>query len=115
MCHYRHHAHDDPFWLPGLNDITAHVDFSAIAQAGEAAGLDLLGYDSQAGFLLRDGLLDLLGELEPGSAEYYRQAAAVQRLLSPSEMGELFKAVLMGRGLGEGIATNWAGDRRGRL
>lgn len=114
MCHYRHHAHDDPFWLPGLNDITTHVDFSALARAAEAAGLDLLAYDSQAGFLLRTPLLELLGALGPGGAEYYRQAAAVQKLLSPSEMGELFKAIVFGRGV-EGLGLEMGRDRRGRL
>lgn len=113
MCHYRHHAHDDPFWLPGLNDITAHVDFTAATQAGKAAGLELLTYDSQAGFLLKAGILNLLGGLEPGSGDYYRQAAAMQRLLAPSEMGELFKALALGRGLSETTKTAWQGSGRG--
>lgn len=115
MCHYRHHAHDDPFWLPGLNDITAHVDFSAAAEAGREAGLNLLGYDSQAGFLLGAGLLELLGELEPGSVEYYRQAAAVQTLVAPGEMGELFKVLVMGRGLDSDICASRLGARSARL
>lgn len=115
MCHYRHHAHDDPFWLPGLNDITAHVDFSAAAAAGREAGLDLLDYDSQAGFLLGAGLLELLGELEPGSLEYFRQAAAVQKLVAPGEMGELFKVLVMGRGVTEEVSAPRHGARASRL
>lgn len=115
MCHYRHHAHDDPFWLPGLNDITVHVDFSAVAEAGRRAGLALLGYDSQAGFLLAAGLLDRLGELEPGGAEYYRQAAAVQKLVSPGEMGELFKVLTLGRGLSPEAGQAFRTTRAGRL
>ena len=54
MCHYRHHAHSDPFWQTGLNDVTAHVDFSAIGDAAHGAGLDVLGYTSQANFLMID-------------------------------------------------------------
>ena len=60
MCHYRHHAHDDPFWLPGLQDITAHVDFGAMALAAEEAGLDLLAYLNQTAFLLAAGIGELL-------------------------------------------------------
>ena len=59
MCHFRHHAHGDPLWLPGANDITAHVDFSAVADAAHDAGLDVLGYTTQARFLLNCGLLEL--------------------------------------------------------
>ncbi len=97
--HYRHHSLDDPFFLPGLADITAHVDFSAVARAGEAAGLELLGYDSQARFLLHSGLLDLMQEIDAGSVDYLRMAAPVQKLLQPSEMGELFKVIALGRGV----------------
>jgi hypothetical protein len=61
MCHYRHRAHADPLWLPGLNDITAHVDFTAMADAAHAVGLDVLGYTTQAHFLMNCGLLDQLG------------------------------------------------------
>ena len=94
MCHYRHHAHTDPLWLPGLNDITAHVDFTAIAEAGVASGLKLAGYTSQAAFLMECGLLDRLAAVGPtDSLDYLRAAAQVQKLLSPSEMGELFKVM----------------------
>ena len=60
-CHYRHRAHDNPFWWPGLCDITAHVDFTAIAEAGHGAGLDVLGYTTQANFLINCGLGHLPG------------------------------------------------------
>jgi SAM-dependent MidA family methyltransferase len=97
MCHYRHHAHDDPFYLPGLQDITAHVDFTAMAQAALDAGLDLLGYTSQAAFLLDAGIGDLLLRTSPDDAlRYLPQANAVQKLLSPAEMGELFKVLAVG-------------------
>ena len=100
MCHYRHHAHGDPFHLPGLQDITAHVDFTAVATAGVSHGLSLAGYTTQAHFLVNCGITELLAEAGPsGSRSYLALAAQAQRLLSPSEMGELFKAVALVRGL----------------
>ena len=71
MCHYRHRAHDDPFFLPGLQDMTGHLDFSAIAQAGREGGLDLLGYTSQAQFLVNCGITDLLAAHDPADAARY--------------------------------------------
>jgi SAM-dependent MidA family methyltransferase len=92
MCHYRHRAHADPLWLPGLNDITAHVDFTAIADAAHDAGLDVLGYTSQGRFLLEGGLLDTLHDAGIAAR------AQAQRLVSEAEMGELFKVLAIGRG-----------------
>ncbi len=94
MCHFRHHAHGDPFWFPGLNDVTAHVDFSAMAQAAHDAGLDVLGYTSQAHFLLNCGVLSQLQ-----AAHSPRRTGAAHRLLSEAEMGELFKVLIVGRGV----------------
>jgi len=100
MCHYRHRAHDDPFFLPGLQDITTHVDFSAIAQAGREAGLDLLGYATQAQFLVSCGITDLLAQTPADDvAAYAPLAAQAQKLLSPAEMGEFFKAIALGKGM----------------
>jgi SAM-dependent MidA family methyltransferase len=100
MCHYRHHAHPDPFYLPGLQDVTAHVDFTAMAQAAVDGGLELLGYTSQAGFLLGAGIGDLLLRTSPEqAAQYLPQANAVQKLISPAEMGELFKVLALGHGV----------------
>jgi SAM-dependent MidA family methyltransferase len=113
--HYRHHSLDDPFYLPGLADLTAHVDFSAVARAGTAAGLDLLGYTSQGNFLLNGGLLDLLGELQPGTPDYLRAASAVRQLVQPDEMGELFKVLALGRGVAHPPSGFMRGDRRGAL
>ncbi|MGD9787717.1 MAG: class I SAM-dependent methyltransferase [Sulfuricellaceae bacterium] len=113
MCHYRHHAHDDPFFLPGLQDITVHVDFSAIAEAGTATGLDLLGYTSQAHFLLNCGLTDLLAEVSPlDTAAFLPLANQAQRLLSPAEMGELFKVIALGRGIEPPLSGFVQGDKR---
>ena len=112
MCHYRHHAHGDPFWLPGLNDITAHVDFTAIAEAGFEAGMDVLGYTSQAQFLLNCGLAQLLAQRQTeGAVAYATLASGAQKLISPSEMGELFKVLALGRGIDEVLLGFASGDR----
>jgi SAM-dependent MidA family methyltransferase len=102
MCHYRHHAHDDPFFLPGLQDITAHVNFTDIAECGIDAGLELLGYTSQAFFLINCGITGLLQETEPENPrEYLPLSAQLQKLTSPAEMGELFKVIAFGKGMTE--------------
>ncbi len=111
MCHYRHRAHADPFAVPGLTDITAHVDFTAVAEAGVDAGLALLGYTSQANFLIACGIADLLQGLSPNDPAYMRQAAALQKLMSPAEMGELFKVIALGRGLVGPLMGFDRGDR----
>jgi len=97
MCHYRHHAHADPFFLPGLQDITAHVDFTAVAHAAVAGGLDVLAYTSQAAFLIDAGIADVL-QRTPASdrLRYMPRANEVQKLTSPAEMGELFKVIALG-------------------
>ena len=99
MCHYRHYAHTDPFRYPGLQDITAHVDFTAVAEAGIAAGLHLAGYATQAQFLLASGLTGLLAKTDPNdSLRYLPLTNQVQRLVSPAEMGEFFKVIGFTRG-----------------
>lgn len=99
-CHYRHRVHGDPFWLPGLQDVTAHVDFSALARAAAEGGLEVLGFATQAQFLVNCGITDLLAEYGPADTpRYVAAAAAAQKLLSPSEMGELFKVLAVGRGV----------------
>jgi SAM-dependent MidA family methyltransferase len=110
MCHYRHRSHADPLWLPGLNDITAHVDFSALAQAAHAVGLEVLGYAPQSHFLLNCGLLDLLA-----AERTVARTAEAQRLLSEAEMGELFKVLAVGRGIDAPLVGFARGDRRHRL
>ncbi len=115
-AHLRHHALDDPFYLPGLCDLTAHVDFSAVARAGMAAGLAVTGYASQAGFLLGCGLTELLMQTPPSdAAAYLPQANAVQRLVSPAEMGELFKVIGLARGELAPLAGFARGDRQHSL
>ncbi|MBC7490484.1 MAG: SAM-dependent methyltransferase [Glaciimonas sp.] len=98
MCHYRHHAHPDPFYWPGLQDLTAHVDFTAMAVAAIHGGVKVLGYTGQAAFLLDAGIAELLLRTSPENAlAYLPQANAVQKLLSPAEMGELFKVLVVGK------------------
>jgi SAM-dependent MidA family methyltransferase len=95
MCHRAHLADADPLIEVGEKDITAHVDFSGIALAGQDAGLDVVGYTSQARFLVNCGLLDLLQGAD------VRELAAAQKLLNEHEMGELFKVVGFARGLAD--------------
>lgn len=116
MCHYRHIAHGDPFLWPGLQDITVHVDFSAIAEAATGAGLDLLGFTSQAALLFNLGLVERLQRIpmEP-AADYLRQTQGVKRLISEAEMGELFKAIAFGRGVSGDALGFVRSDRSGRL
>lgn len=114
MCHYRHRAHSDPFFAVGLQDITAHVDFTAMADAAFAAGMDVLGFTSQANFLVACGLLDYLQQ--PASArEQMARSAAVKKLTLPSEMGELFKVLAVGRGVDGPLAGFRLRDDRARL
>lgn len=99
MCHYRHFAHPDPFQFPGLQDITAHVDFTVVANAGINAGLNLAGYTTQANFLLASGLTQWLAKVDPrDTANYLPLSNQVQRLVSPAEMGEFFKVIGFTRG-----------------
>lgn len=112
LCYYRHHAHGDPFLWPGLNDITAFVDFTAVAEAAFAAGLDVLGYTTQAQFLFNCGVLECLARRGPEEkADYIRAARAVQRLTAPQEMGELFKVLAVVRGIAEPLVGFSRGDR----
>ena len=112
MCHYRQHAHDDPFLYPGLQDITAHVDFTALAEAGVAHGLQLQGYCGQAQFLINCGITDLLAQVSPSDVvSYLPLAAQAQKLLSPAEMGELFKVIALSKDLAQGMLGFSSGDR----
>jgi SAM-dependent MidA family methyltransferase len=116
MCHFRHHAHDDPFILVGLQDITAHVDFTAMAEAGTDAGLSLLGYTSQAAFLLGNNLDRIVAASDPNDVRAHLELTQqVKKLTLPHEMGELFKVMALGRGIKEPLRGFSVQDRRGRL
>ena len=99
-CHYRHRYHNDPFFLPGLQDITAHVDFTSMARAAQAADAEVMGYTTQAHFLISCGLAVMVAETDPGmTLSRLKATSAVNRLINPSEMGELFKVLGIGRGI----------------
>ena len=115
-CHYRHRTHGDPFYLPGLQDITAHVDFSALGRAARDVDLEVLGFANQAQFLVNCGITELLGAEDPSDAKRYLPlTAAAQKLLSPSEMGELFKVLAVGKGVEAPLAGFAHGDRSAAL
>lgn len=112
MCHYRHRAHGDPFFRPGLQDVTAHVDFTALARAAREGGLEILGYCNQAQFLVNCGITELLGREDPADAARYAPLAAqANQLLSPAEMGEIFKVLAVGRGVTRALGGFAAGER----
>lgn len=112
MCHYRHHAHDDPFFLPGLQDITAHVDFTAVAEAAIDAELHLYGYTTHANFLINCGITDLVAETSPESVlDYLPLSAQLQKLTSPAEMGDLFKVIALGKGMAMPLRGFTSGDK----
>lgn len=117
MCHYRHRAHDDPLILPGLQDITAHVDFTAVAEAGTRAGLEVAGYATQAWFLLGSGLQELAARALEGAPDVERARIShqVQRLTLPGEMGERFKVMALARDLDQLLGGFSLRDERGRL
>jgi len=102
MAHYRHHAHGDPLWLPGLNDLTASVDFTALAEAGNSAGFGVAAYLPQAQFLIASGLQEVFEAVHAQAvdeAARYRLAQEVKRLTLPDRMGERFQAMLFARGM----------------
>ena len=112
MCHYRHHAHDAPFAFVGLQDITTHVDFSAIAAAAQAGGGTLMGYATQANFLINCGITELLSATPASDTRAYAPLAAqAQKLLSPAEMGELFKVIALGKNFETALLGFVRGDK----
>jgi SAM-dependent MidA family methyltransferase len=103
-CHYRHRFHSDPFFMPGLQDITAHVDFSAMAKAAEEGGAEVFGFTTQAYFLISCGLAVLVSAGDPTmTLSRLKGTSAVHRLIGPSEMGELFKVLAFGKGMDDPI------------
>jgi len=98
MCHYQHHRHEDPFYLPGMQDITAHVDFSRVAQAANESGMFVCGFTTQAHFLMAGGLVELTKDLDPEDVTRFTEVARQIKMLTlPEEMGELFKVILLAR------------------
>ena len=115
-CHYQHRAHNDPLIFLGIQDITCHVDFSGLADAGQAAGFDILGYTSQEAYLLSLGLLDLAApQPEDDEKAVLARAAEVKQLILPSQMGEAFKVMALGRNLDQKLQGFDLRDRRPSL
>jgi SAM-dependent MidA family methyltransferase len=112
MCHYQQLAHTNPLVYVGLQDITAHVDFTAIAESGIEAGLHLAGFCTQAQFLMNCGILDVMSEVSPyDMARYAPLAAAAQKLLSPAEMGDLFKVIAFTKNIEDPLLGFASGDK----
>ncbi len=111
MCHYQHYAHSNPLANVGLQDITAHVNFSQIAMLYEPTSMRLAGYVNQAQFLINCGILDILAQHSPNDSEYMKLTAAAQKLLSPAEMGELFKVIALSKGIEEDLIGFKSGDK----
>lgn len=114
-CHYRHRAHDDPFVWPGLQDLTAQVEFTAVAEAGVGAGLDFAGYTTQGLLLIGCGLERLLAEPVPDDRARWLRSQQAQRLTLPTEMGERFKAIAFTRGVDAPLTAFAVRDLRDRL
>ncbi|MCF6346654.1 MAG: SAM-dependent methyltransferase [Thiomicrorhabdus sp.] len=94
-CHYQHRAHQNPFFYPGLQDITAHVDFTAVAEAGFESGFKVAGYTTQANFLMGSGLLEMSSNSDASITEQLKIAQQIKTLTLPNEMGENFKVIAL--------------------
>lgn len=113
QCHYRHRVHSDPFFHPGLQDISTAVDFTAVSEAGFSAGLDLYGFTTQAHFLMGCGLTGMLSApVDRDRIELARQATI---LTLPGEMGEQIKAMALGRKAAGPLLGFSVADHRHRL
>lgn len=115
MCHYQHTAHPNPLLHPGEEDITAHVDFTHVADAALNAGFEVSGYTNQASFLLANGLLSLLEGKIGNEPSQIKQQQAVKQLLQPHEMGELFKVIALTKQLDFGLTGFHLHDKRASL
>jgi len=116
ICHFRHRTYPDPYLLPGLQDITANVDFTALAQAATAVGFALAGYTTQAHFLIDCGLEALLADADPSDvAQHLALMQGVKRLTLPSEMGERFKVMALARDADTRLSGFRSRDLRERL
>ena len=114
-CFHRHQAHDDPLILTGLQDISVHVDFTAVAEAALAAGFDVAGYTTQAEFLLATGLLEACRGVDPASRQHVELTAQIKRLTLPGQMGEAVKVLALARDYDGSLAGFSGRDLRGRL
>lgn len=114
VCHYRHRVHNDPLTLVGLQDITSHIDFTALAQAAHDSGLQVAGFTSQTLFLLAMGI-DRMTDEYTSDAARWQVAQQIQKLTSPAEMGELFKVLALTKNIDAALQGFALRDQRGRL
>lgn len=114
MCHYQHQAHSNPLLNPGLQDITAHVDFTAVAEAADTCDLNVAGYTNQANFLVNCGLLNLIADNSDPTTQW-QVSQQIKKLLMPSEMGELIKAIALTRNFDTLLLGFNINDKRDRL
>jgi SAM-dependent MidA family methyltransferase len=116
ICHFRHRAHADPYLLPGLQDMTANVDFTALAHAALALGFELSGYTTQAHFLIDSGLEQMLRASDPNDLQRHLSLMqGVKKLTLPGEMGERFKVMALARGARAALSGFRSSDMRERL
>jgi SAM-dependent MidA family methyltransferase len=115
MCYYQHQGHDDVFFLPGLQDITAHVNFSALAQTAYDKGLDVAGFQTQANFLIAGGITELASAKSGDELTLLKQSAEIKRLTLPSEMGETFKVLSLTQNLDQLLPRLQLRDQRRQL
>ncbi|QKI88524.1 class I SAM-dependent methyltransferase [Thiomicrorhabdus xiamenensis] len=114
-CHYQHRAHQNPFFYPGLQDITAHVDFTAVAEAGFDAGFRIAGYTTQANFLMGSGLLEMSVDPQADIGEQIKVAQQIKTLTMPDEMGENFKVIALSKQIDDGLIGFKVRDLRHQL
>jgi SAM-dependent MidA family methyltransferase len=116
ICHYQHRSHNNPQIYPGLQDITANVDFTAVAHAASDAQLDVLGFSNQATFLAASGLETcFLAQLQQQPKQQYHLAQQIRTLSLPAEMGERFKVIALGKEFQAPLSGFSLGDQRHRL
>ena len=115
MCHYKHRAHPDPFRYVGLQDITAYVDFTTVAEAAVEQGMELLGFGTQCGFLLENGLDRMIPDESAGDQALLLFSQQVKTLTLPGEMGERFKVMALGKNVDVQVSGFRLQDLRGRL
>lgn len=113
MCHYQHKSHPNPFINLGKQDITAHVDFTAVAEAAFNLGFDISGYTSQAAFLISNGITDLIANYS--EVELFKANSAIKMLTMPQEMGELFKVIALTKNLDNSLKSFELSDQRHHL
>jgi SAM-dependent MidA family methyltransferase len=116
ICHYQHRTHNNPLIYPSLQDITANVDFTAVAESASNAGLDVLGFSNQATFLAASGLEQcFLATLQQQPEQQYQLAQQIRTLSLPAEMGERFKVIALGKAIKQPLSGFSMGDQLHRL